>query len=117
MSLIALTALIAGGAGVANSVREFTDRKRSQFAILKALGASGSQVFTIALIQITLAGLIATLLGLAIGALIPIFAVNWLHHISDLPFTPSLSLKASSLAAVTAYSLHSSLLSFLRTRS
>lgn len=93
LSFIALTALIAGGAGVANSVREFTDRKRSQFAILKALGASGSQVFTIALIQITLAGLIATLLGLAIGALIPIFAVNWLHHISDLPFTPSLSLK------------------------
>ena len=91
LSLIALTALISGGAGVANSVREFTERKRTQFAILKALGASGSQVFAIALIQITIAGLIATLLGLTLGSLIPIFTANWLHQISDLPFTPSVN--------------------------
>jgi putative ABC transport system permease protein len=93
LSLIALTALIAGGAGVANSVREFTERKRTQFAILKALGASGSQVFAIALVQITIAGLIATLLGLILGSLIPIFAASWLHQISDLPFTPSINLQ------------------------
>ena len=93
LSLIALTALIAGGAGVANSVREFTERKRTHFAILKALGASGSQVFAIALVQITIAGLIATLLGLILGSLIPIFAASWLHQISDLPFTPSINLQ------------------------
>ena len=93
LSLIALTALIAGGAGVANSVREFTERKRLHFAILKALGASGSQVFAIALIQIIIAGLIATLLGLIVGSSIPIFAANWLHQISDLPFTPSVNVE------------------------
>ncbi|MFM9154097.1 MAG: ABC transporter permease [Methylocystis sp.] len=93
LSLIALTALIAGGAGVANSVREFTERKRTQFAILKALGASGSQVFAIALIQITIAGLIATFLGLILGSLIPIVAASWLQQISDLPFTPSINLQ------------------------
>mgnify|MGYP003705020067 CR=1 FL=1 len=40
---------------------------------------------------IIIAGLIATLLGLIVGSSIPIFAANWLHQISDLPFTPSVN--------------------------
>ena len=41
LTLVALTALVAGGAGVANAVQGFVERKRMQFAVLKALGATG----------------------------------------------------------------------------
>lgn len=49
LTLVALTALVAGGAGVANAVQGLIERKRMAFAILKALGAPASRVFAIAL--------------------------------------------------------------------
>ena len=49
LTLVALTALVVGGAGVANAVHGLIDRKRAAFAILKALGALASRVFVIAL--------------------------------------------------------------------
>ena len=85
LTLIALTALVAGGAGVANAVQGFIDRKRRQFAILKSLGASGRRVFGIALAQILFASGVAIALGLAVGALIPWVAAASLREAAQLP--------------------------------
>ena len=90
LTLIALTALVAGGAGVANAVQGFVERKRRQFAILKALGAPGQRVFAIALTQIIMAAMIAILLGLAVGAAIPWLAAAGLREIARLPVSATL---------------------------
>ncbi|WP_206516600.1 FtsX-like permease family protein, partial [Xanthomonas euvesicatoria] len=52
LTLVGLTALVVGGVGVANAVRAYLDSKRGVIATFKSLGASGSLVFSIYLIQI-----------------------------------------------------------------
>lgn len=90
LTLVALTALVAGGAGVANAVQGFVERKRAQFAILKALGAEGSRVFRIALAQVLAAASFAILLGLVAGAAIPWGTAQALRDLADLPVSASL---------------------------
>src|SRR4029079_10549358 len=71
LTLVGLTALLVGGVGVANAVKSHVDRKRDVIATLKALGASGSRVFAIYLSQVMLLALIGSLIGLALGAILP----------------------------------------------
>jgi putative ABC transport system permease protein len=71
LSLVGLTALIVGGVGVANAVRALIDEKRATIATLKALGATGGFVFRLYLMQVMLVALIGTLIGVAVGALVP----------------------------------------------
>jgi len=93
LTLVALTALVAGGAGVANAVIGLIERKRMAFAIYKALGAPGSRVFAIALSQVMIVAAMAIVLGLAVGAAIPPLAAQALRRVSELPvyaaFDPS----------------------------
>lgn len=98
--LIALTALVAGGAGVANAVQGFVDRKRRQFAILKALGASGRRVFAIALAQILFAAVVAIILGLAVGALIPWAAAASLREAAQLPVEAAPDIRGALTGAI-----------------
>lgn len=100
LTLVALTALVAGGAGVANAVQGFVERKRLQFAVLKAMGATGSRVFTIALAQVMAAAFAAILLGLAIGALIPWAAAEALRQAADLPVSAALDLRGALYGAL-----------------
>ena len=100
LTLVALTALVAGGAGVANAVQGFVERKRSQFAVLKALGGSGQRVFAIALMQITAAAIFAIALGLALGALIPGAAANALREIAQLPVAATPDATGAGLGAI-----------------
>ena len=46
LTLVGLTALLVGGVGVANAVKGHLDRRREVIATLKALGATGSRVFS-----------------------------------------------------------------------
>lgn len=101
LTLVALTALVAGGAGVANAVQGFVERKRAQFAILKALGAEGSRVFTIALSQILAAATFAILLGLAVGAAIPWAAGQALRDLADLPVSAALDARGALYGALS----------------
>lgn len=100
LTLVALTALVAGGAGVANAVQAFVERKRMQFAVLKALGATGSRVFAIALTQVMAAAAFAILLGLAVGALIPWAAAEALRQAADLPVSAALDAHGALLGAL-----------------
>jgi putative ABC transport system permease protein len=100
LTLVALTALVAGGAGVANAVQGFVERKRTQFAVLKALGATGSRVFAIALAQVVAAAAFAILLGLAFGALIPWGAAGVLREVAELPVSAALDARGAFFGAL-----------------
>ena len=100
LTLVALTALVAGGAGVANAVQGFVERKRAQFAVLKALGATGSRVFAIALAQVMAAAAFAIALGLAVGAVIPWAAGETLRTLAELPVSAALDAQGALYGAL-----------------
>ena len=90
LTLVGLTALVVGGAGVANAVRAFVERKRPSFATVKSLGATGSFVFALALIEVMLVAALGITLGLAIGIAMP-FGVAWGFGAAlPLPLAPSI---------------------------
>lgn len=71
MTLAGLTALIVGGVGVANAIKNFLDSKRRTIATFKCLGASGTIIFQIYLCQIMMLAALAIAIALALGALVP----------------------------------------------
>jgi putative ABC transport system permease protein len=90
LTLVALTALLIGGVGVANAVASHLARKRDAIATMKALGAAGADIFAIYCSQIMLVALLATLIGAAIGAALPFVIVRLLGAIIPLPVAPAL---------------------------
>ena len=52
LTLVGLTALLVGGVGVANAVRDYLDGKRTTIATLKCLGAPGRLIMRVYLLQI-----------------------------------------------------------------
>jgi putative ABC transport system permease protein len=90
LTLVALTTLLVGGVGVANAVAAHLARKRDAIGTMKALGASGADIFAIYCVQILAVAFAATAIGAAIGAALP-FAISWwFGAIISLPVTPSL---------------------------
>ena len=91
LALAGLLSLVVGGVGVANAAQGFVERKRATLAILKAIGATGSGVVGLALIEFAIVALIGALAGAALGSGIP-FAVNWLFgSLLPIPLAPSIS--------------------------
>jgi putative ABC transport system permease protein len=91
LTLAGLLSLIVGGVGVANAAQGFVERKRATLAILKAIGATGSGVVGLALVEFTIVALIGALAGGALGSAIP-FAVNWLFgSLLPIPIAPSVA--------------------------
>jgi putative ABC transport system permease protein len=90
LTLVALTALLVGGVGVANAVAGHLSRKRDAIATMKALGATGADVFAIYCSQILLVALFATLLGAGLGAALPFLIVQLFGAIIPLPVAPAL---------------------------
>lgn len=70
LTLISFIALLLGCIGVASSVHVYIREKLGSIAILRCLGANGSQAFLIYLIQITGIGLLGSLIGAALGTLV-----------------------------------------------
>ena len=91
LTLAGLLSLVVGGVGVANAAQGFVERKRATLAILKAIGATGSSVVALALVEFMIVALIGALLGAALGSAIP-FAVDWLFaSLLPIPLAPSIS--------------------------
>ena len=91
LTLAGLLSLVVGGVGVANAAQGFVERKRATLAILKAIGATGSSVVGLALIEFAIVALIGALAGAVLGSAIP-FAVNWLFgSLLPIPLAPSIS--------------------------
>jgi putative ABC transport system permease protein len=90
LTLVALTALLIGGVGVANAVSSHLASRRGTIAALKALGATGGGVFSVYCSQILLAALVAASLGAALGAAVPFALAAAFGAGLPLPMTPSL---------------------------
>ena len=103
LTLVGLTALIIGGIGIANAVRGFVNKKRTDFAILKALGASGSYVFSLAMTEVLLAALIGIAIGVSLGIALPFGIAAIFGAIIPLPFTPAIF--PTEIAAGVVYGL------------
>lgn len=83
LSLTGLLILVLGGIGVWNVARAFVEQKRKSVAVLKCLGASGTRIITVYLLQILTLGFVGSLFGvvLAQGAL---WLVRW-RFVAELP--------------------------------
>lgn len=92
-SLLAFIALILGCIGVASSVHIYAREKRDEVAILRCVGSSGWQAFSIFFIQIFFLGIMGSVVGAFLGLgiqqaiptlfkdMLPVevtFAVSWL---------------------------------------
>ncbi|HWA68667.1 MAG TPA: FtsX-like permease family protein [Rhizomicrobium sp.] len=103
LTLVGLVALGVGGVGAAQSIRAFLDRKRADIAILKSVGASGGFVFLVFFLQVMAVALAATLLGAALGALLP-FCVTWVYG-DALPVPPAFGIYPVPLLLALAFGL------------
>ena len=63
LSLTGLLILVLGGVGVWNVARVFVEQKRKSVAVLKCLGASGTRIITVYLLQILTLGLLGSFFG------------------------------------------------------
>ncbi|MBX6425727.1 MAG: FtsX-like permease family protein [Variibacter sp.] len=90
LTLVGLTALLVGGVGVANAVKSYVDRKRDVIATMKALGATGSAVVVLYLVQVLLLAGIGTAIGLVAGAALPFALAGAVGALVPLPLAPSL---------------------------
>ena len=101
-----LTALLIGGLGVAGAVGSYLDGKTRVIATLKCLGAAGSLVTTTYLLQILILAGLGTLAGVAIGALLPLGAIQLVGPLLPVPIAagiyPSALLTAAALGLLTA---------------
>ncbi|WP_371811060.1 ABC transporter permease, partial [Caulobacter sp. S45] len=77
LGFIGLAALLAGGLGVSTAVAAYLETRRPSIAVLKALGASGSLIRNVYLIQVGALAVVGVGLGLAAGAASP-FLLGWI---------------------------------------
>lgn len=103
LSLIGLAALIIAGIGVSNGVSSYLGLKRDSIATLKVLGATSADISRIYLLQIALVTLIAVVVGLTVGTLLPPAAVALAGDL--LPVRQGFAVYWVPLATSAAYGL------------
>ncbi len=103
LSFAGLTALLVAGIGVAGSVRSYLDGRMRTIAILKCLGAERRLVFRVYLIQIGALGFLAVLIGLALGAAIPVMVLRMFG--AALPVAPVIGVYAEPLATAAGFGI------------
>lgn len=75
LTLVGLTVLAVGGVGASQAIAAFLQRKGTEIATLKSLGADSRQIFAIYFLQIMAIAGAAVLCGVALGAMLP-FALD-----------------------------------------
>ncbi len=103
LSLTGLTALVVGGAGVANAVSTFMNRHKKNIATLKCIGASSSIILTTYLIEIFAIATLAIIIGLIIGAGLPLIAMPFLQTMLPVPLEPNIDLAPLVIAAAFGF--------------
>jgi putative ABC transport system permease protein len=98
LTLVGLASLLVGGVGVANAVKSHIDRRRDVIASLKALGATGRDVFAIYLTQVLVLAVIGSLIGMVVGASLPFAIVGLFGKLLPLPVVPALHLGELALS-------------------
>lgn len=103
MTLVGLTALLVGGVGVGNAVRDFLAGKIHTIATLKCIGASSGLIFGAYLIQIMVMALAGIAIGLLIGGLAPAALADLLRD--ALPVVARIGVYTQPLVLATAFGL------------
>ena len=103
MTLVGLTALLVGGIGVATGVRAWLEARARTIATLRCLGASTRTIFAVFLIQIGLLAVAGVVLGVLVGAALPVAAVAAFGDL--LPVPARLGVYPRPLALAAAYGL------------
>jgi len=103
LTLVGLTSLLVGGIGVANGVRAWLDARTRTIATLRCLGAATGLIFAVCLIQVLTLAAGGIILGLAVGALLPLFGARFLTSV--LPVPPVLGIYLEPLALAALYGL------------
>lgn len=111
LTLVGLTALLAGGIGVANAVNAYIERKRKVIAIYKATGASRNLITRSFLLQVLMLAILGIAIGLAIGMLLP-FVFTALYG-PVLPVRLDIAIYPSALLWAAAYGLLTALIFIL----
>ena len=100
MTLVGLTALIIGGAGIANAASAFINRRTESIATLKCLGCTQRNITGIYLTEILAVAALAIAIGLAAGAAAPAIAKATIGDLIPLPLTAGVEFRPLALAAV-----------------
>lgn len=106
--LIGLASLLIGGVGIANSVGTFVEKRVKVIGILRSIGARGSQIFGIFLVQVLAMSAVGIGIGLVLGTLIP-EGLEYLYG-DALPIKAEFTVSPRSLAIAATYGLLVSLL-------
>ncbi|PZX19622.1 putative ABC transport system permease protein [Palleronia aestuarii] len=99
--LVGLAGLAVGGVGVAAAVRAHMVEKTATIATLKTLGAEGRTIFTVYAIQIGTLTLLGIVLGLALGAALPLVFAPIIA--ANLPVPATFTLYVEPLAEAALY--------------
>ena len=108
LTLIGLTALLTGGIGVANAVRAHLASRMNTIATLKCLGAPADTVFSIYLIQLGILAAVGIIIGLILGAAVPLVAAQGLAGM--LPVQIKFGLYPSALGQAATFGVLTSAL-------
>jgi putative ABC transport system permease protein len=103
MTLVALAALVVGGAGIANAVSAFVTRRMTAIATLRCLGLSTRDVFGLYLTEIVLVGCIGIAIALVAGAASPFLLQYFAGDILPLPVATSIQWAPLARAAVLGF--------------
>ena len=105
--LVGLSGLAVGGVGVSAAVRAFLEGKIATIATLKTLGAEGRTIFRIYLVQIAVLSAVGVVIGLIIGAVVPLLAAPLITAALPFPVAfglyPAPLLEAAFYGVVTAF--------------
>lgn len=103
MTLVSIAALVVGGAGMANAVKAFVNRRMSSIATLKCMGLSNRDVFGLYLTEILLVGLLGITLGCLLGAVAPALLKMIAGDLLPLPVATAVNWQPLIFAAVLGF--------------
>jgi putative ABC transport system permease protein len=106
--LVGLAGLATGGVGISAAIRAWLDRKTATIATLKTLGAGGGLIFRIYLIQVAILAGLGLVIGLALGAGLPILAAPLIE--AALPFPAEIGVSPRALVEAAFYGAVAALL-------
>ena len=101
LGLVALTALLLSGIGVASAVVVLIRQRADSIAVLRCLGASSRQVLAIYLLESTLMGLLGSVIGATIGVGFQRFLPAVLAGLLPVDVAPRISWNAILVGLIT----------------
>jgi putative ABC transport system permease protein len=101
--LVGLAALVIAGIGIGGGVSSYLEARRGGIATLKVLGATGSDIARIYLLQIGVAALAGSAAGLGAGVLVTPLLGRALGSL--LPIAPGLTFDPAALGRAALYGL------------